>query len=324
MNIDIDEILIKPVRGTVKYIFAAASPLSIAKQIAALANESGGSLILGIKDDGSDLHLKGYTFDAPKVAELRKLMGGFNKFEIFPRIKDQKKLFIIEVEKEINGVQVKNEYPVFINERSNKTKNIQPTTIFISYNHKVFKLADFVEEHIKNKFGFKAVINRDTRLEYKDDIEEYMKTIKQNDIVISLISDDYLKSEACMYEVTELMRDEKYIERLIFIIFNDEDRELFSNDLEIKTANVYGKSRYDYVTYWVDQKREYFELLKTLIDSLTSTADINATIKRIGRISDEVGSFVDNLNRLKGQNFTTMQNNNFEEISNLINKNLEN
>lgn len=324
MNINIDEILIKPVRGTVKYIFAAASPLSIAKQIAALANESGGSLILGIKDDGSDLHLKGYTFDAPEAIKLRELMSGFNKFEIFQMFKNQKRIFIIEVEKEINGVQVKNEYPVFINERSNKIKNIQPITIFISYNHKVFKLADFVEEHIKNKFGFKAVINRDTRLEYKDDIEEYMKTIKQNDIVISLISDDYLKSEACMYEVTELMRDEKYIERLIFIILNDEDRELFSNDLEIKIANVYGKPRYDYVTYWVNEKRMYSETLKSLIDSPTSTVELNATIKRVGRISDEIGSFVNKLNRLKGQNYTTMQNNGFEEISSLINNNLEN
>lgn len=324
MNINIDEILIKPVRGNVKYIFAAASPLSIAKQIAALANESGGSLILGIKDDGSDLHLKGYSFDSPKVAELSKLMEGFNKFKIFRRIKDQKKFFIIEVEKEVNGVQVKNGYPVFMNERSNKTKNIQPTTIFISYNHKVFKLADFVEEHIRNKFGFKVVINRDTRLEYKDDIEEYMKTIKQNDIVISLISDNYLKSEACMYEVTELMRDEKYIEKLLFIILNDEDKELFSNELEINTANIYGKSRYDYVTYWVNEKRIYSETLKNLIDSPTSTVELNATIKRVGRISDEIGSFVDKLNRLKGQNYTTMQNNNFEEINSLIYKNLEN
>lgn len=320
MNINVDEILKKTVGGTIKYIFPAASPMTIAKKIASLANDNGGILILGIKDDGADLHLKGYPFGSPEATDLKVLMNGFNKFEIFPIIKDNKPIFIIEVEKENNGVQVNNEYPTFINERSNKTCNYKRINIFVSYNHKVSEIAILIEDFIRNKYGFKVVINRDVSLVYKDDIEEYMKSIKQNDIIISLISDEYLKSEACMYEVTELMRNEKYIEKLIFIVLNEEDRQFISNELEVIIPNVYGMSRYKYIEYWVNQKRYYSKIMEGLKDSFTSTVELNGTIKRVGRIADEIGEFLDKLNRLKGKNFTAMQNNDFEEISSLINK----
>ncbi|MCB7039501.1 toll/interleukin-1 receptor domain-containing protein, partial [Eggerthella sinensis] len=43
-----------------------------------------------------------------------------------------------------------------------------------------------------------------------ESIKEYMNNIVTMDFVILLISDAYLRSRNCMYEVLELMRDRKY------------------------------------------------------------------------------------------------------------------
>lgn len=50
-----------------------------------------------------------------------------------------------------------------------------------------------------------------------------MQTIKEQDYVLSLISDAYLKSKNCMYEICELMRDRNYMDRLLFIVLSDDD-----------------------------------------------------------------------------------------------------
>jgi hypothetical protein len=102
-------------------------------------------------------------------------------------------------------------------------------TIFISYCHKDSKFADTFCEYSKNSF----TIRRDIRdLNYGDSIKEYIKNIRNTYYSLIIISDDYLKSENCMYEVLEFTKDDNYKEKILPIIignakiFNEENRLL--------------------------------------------------------------------------------------------------
>lgn len=317
MNLNLKDLLKEQKRGNIRYIYPGENIDTIAKMIAALANMRGGTLLFGIEDDGCDLHFKGYAFETPEKNKLVEKLEGFEDFKIKELNENNKTFLQIDVDMNSDGVNYGGIFPIFYSDYHNMTKEFEIVKIFISYNHKTSHMADIVEENLNEKYRYKVKINRDNLLVYRDDIEKYMDTIKENDLVISLITDDYLKSEACMYEITELMRDTRYSEKLAFIIISETDLEYSPTELKI-VPNIYGETRYEYIEYWVNKKRNYSNRLENLSDSFTSTVELNATIRRVGRICDEIGSFLDFLNRSMGKDFTSMHNNNFMEIKNMI------
>ena len=56
-----------------------------------------------------------------------------------------------------------------------------------------------------------------------ESIKDYMKRIRQTDFVLLIISDAYLNSRNCMYEILELVKDEDYKDKIIPIILADAD-----------------------------------------------------------------------------------------------------
>lgn len=325
MSIDFDELLTNPRRGNIRYIHPGEDKDTIAKMISALANSEGGTLLFGIYDDGCKLHVKGYAFDIPEKQDLIKLLNGFDRFNIIETKVQYKSVLRIDVQQEVFGVKSQNILYTFYSECHNRMQEIKPVKIFISYNHLVSELADIVEGNINKTYGPKVLISRDTQLQYRDDIDKFMETIKENDVIISLISDSYLKSEACMYEIIELMRDREYHQRLAFIISSERDLKLFREHPAIGdlVPKIYGSQRFDYIEYWIGKQRDYSERLNRLRDHYTSTVELNGTIRRIGRISDGVGEFLDFLNKTMGQDFTTMLQNDFIEIKKMVNQSLD-
>ena len=63
-----------------------------------------------------------------------------------------------------------------------------------------------------------------------------MQTIRDNDFAVLLISDAYLKSANCMYEVLEIMKEQKFRTRIFPAII---DSAIYSTDKQI-----------EYVQYW--------------------------------------------------------------------------
>lgn len=101
------------------------------------------------------------------------------------------------------------------------------------------------------------MISRDVnKLKFKDSLDEYMQTIKDHDYVISIVSDGYLRSLNCMYEVSELMRDSKYYDKLLFVIMSDKDIKYYDDKETVVKADIYSINRFDYVSFWEDEKRE--------------------------------------------------------------------
>ncbi|HEY4327120.1 MAG TPA: tetratricopeptide repeat protein [Mucilaginibacter sp.] len=91
--------------------------------------------------------------------------------------------------------------------------------IFLSY---AWANADVVDE-IDNDFKTIGIkLTRDVRdLGYRKSIKEFMYSIDEHDFVLMLISDEYLRSENCMYEVTELLGTHHFKERILPIVHDN-------------------------------------------------------------------------------------------------------
>lgn len=114
---------------------------------------------------------------------------------------------------------------------------------------------------------------RDT--EYKDSFKEFMKKIRCTDFVLMIVSDAYLKSKNCMYEVLETLKDENYKDRINPIVLSD--------------AKIYSPAeRLEYLDYW---KVEYSSLKESI--SKHSPEEVISVANDLKIMRDINGSIVD-------------------------------
>lgn len=132
-------------------------------------------------------------------------------------------------------------------------------TIFLSYCQKDSDIADIIDNRLSEILSSKVKISRDIRdVAYHESFGKFMRTIQDHDYVILLVSDHYLKSRNCLYEVTEAIKDSRYENRIVFIVLKDEDKEYFTSpcedDLE---ANVYSTDgQTQYILFWTNIEKE--------------------------------------------------------------------
>ena len=95
-------------------------------------------------------------------------------------------------------------------------------------------------------------ITRDKRdLGYKGSIKEFMERIGQGNCVIVVISDKYLRSPNCMFELVEIADNKQFHDRIFPVVLAD--------------ANIYDPiKRIEYVKYWEVKRAELAEAMKTL------------------------------------------------------------
>ena len=80
----------------------------------------------------------------------------------------------------------------------------QEKTLFLSYCQKDSDIANLIETGLAPHINGKAKISRDIRdVEYHESFKKFMQTIETHDFVIMIVSDHYLKSRNCMFEVLE-------------------------------------------------------------------------------------------------------------------------
>lgn len=117
--------------------------------------------------------------------------------------------------------------------------------IFLSYSHKNADLANEIDNALYTK-GIR--VTRDIRdVQCSQSFKEFMKSIGSHDIVLMLISDQYLKSQACMFEVIETMKESDYKEKIRTIV---DDNVCF--DLDGIT----------YLEYWEENRQVIEEVIK--------------------------------------------------------------
>lgn len=185
--------------------------------------------------------------------------------------------------------------------------------LFISYTTKDEKYALKTKESLENSLGDIISISLyEHSVDYRDDIKQFMDSIKEHDFVLSILSDQYLKSTGCIYEIGQIIHDKNFREKYLFITV---PKTVKRNGF----PQIYDDmGRLDYVKFWQDKFSEYRDARNKLLDDDTKdlhTEDINI-LRQI-----KTTYFPDFLNYLKyarSYGYNEMVNTNFEKIVRLI------
>jgi hypothetical protein len=123
--------------------------------------------------------------------------------------------------------------------------------IFISYawGGEREEIVNQIDQALQKR-GIKIV--RDKRdLGYKGSITGFMERIGLGNCVIVVVSDKYLKSPNCMFELVEIADGKQFHDRIFPVVLAD--------------ANIYDPiKRIGYVKYWEEKRAELAEAMKTL------------------------------------------------------------
>lgn len=168
-----------------------------------------------------------------------------------------------------------------------------PKEVYISYawgsesENIVDKLVQTFAEH-----GILAIHDKKD-LDYKGSIKDFEKRIKQGQYVILVISDRYLRSEHCMFELIELDINRELRERVFPIVLSD--------------ARIYEPvQRLAYIKYWDKKINQSNQAIKQ-IDVITNLDSIIATLDRYARIRasiDHLPDFLSDMNALTPDKLT--------------------
>ena len=114
-------------------------------------------------------------------------------------------------------------------------------SVFISYCSKNKEYADYIDEVFQKNV---ITLVRDIRyVKYKESFKEFMQIIRDTNFAILVISDEFLKSRNCMYEVIEFLKEHDFKEKFLPVVLDD------------VSLDPVGKTKY--LQYW---KNEYDEL----------------------------------------------------------------
>lgn len=153
---------------------------------------------------------------------------------------------------------------------------IKSVNIFVSYSWKDAELADKIESYFADA---PVTIKRDkNNIEHWGSIREYMNTIRDTDYVILIISDSYLKSVNCMYEINELIKDKNYKSRIFPLVI---EKSIYQLDGRIK-----------YIVYWEKKYEEAKEKIGQIKET-ENQSKVSKELHLIKEISYSISEFLD-------------------------------
>lgn len=170
-------------------------------------------------------------------------------------------------------------------------------TLFISYAWANSDIADKIEE-IFRPTGLKLL--RDVRdLQYKSSIKEFMAQVRSADFVLLSISDDFIKSSNCMYEVLELLKDVDFKQKILPVVLDG-------------TKIYKAKEKLEYIEYWTKQHDTLKEALKAVI--VTDAVELYTELKHIENIRGSISEFLNYISDTKVPSFSKLLADNFKPI----------
>ncbi len=169
-----------------------------------------------------------------------------------------------------------------------------PKQIFLSYAWANVNVADEIDNTFK---GFGITFRRDVRdVAYTGSIKDFMKTIGDSDFVVMLISDEYVKSENCMYEVTELFNTPGFEARILPVIVN-------------KAPVFKREGQKLYYDHWRNEAQKAADMHKEY-----DTEKTKEDKKKIQSIYDYLGPFFQKINDLKSIHFNDLKVENYKPM----------
>lgn len=153
------------------------------------------------------------------------------------------------------------------------------------------------------KDGFNVIRDK-ANLEYRGLISGFMKDIGKANIIIVSISDKYLRSRFCMFELYEIYRNcgmsKEAFAKKIFPIREE--------DINLSDAAVID----EYADYWKAEELEQEAIVKD--KSQVTTSEQFAQYDAVQRIARELGNLLNFLSDINSLNIELLSNNDFAEL----------
>lgn len=153
------------------------------------------------------------------------------------------------------------------------------------------------------KDGFNVIRDK-ANLEYRGLISGFMKDIGKANIIIVSISDKYLRSRFCMFELYEIYRNcgmnKEAFAKKVFPIREE--------DINLSDAAVID----EYADYWKAEELEHEAIVKD--KSQATTSEQFAQYDAVQRIARELGNLLNFLSDINSLNIELLSNNDFAEL----------
>ncbi|WP_208645659.1 TIR domain-containing protein [Mucilaginibacter endophyticus] len=144
-----------------------------------------------------------------------------------------------------------------------------------------------------------AIVRDKTTLGYRSSIKEFMQTIGKGKCVVLVISDRYLKSKNCLFELLQVANNGEFVQRIFPVVLRD--------------ANIFNAINFlNYVDYWETQFTELQAAMKKV-----SIANLHGIREDLDLYSD-IRAFLPRLvDKIRDMNTLTVdghQQSNFNEL----------
>ena len=191
----------------------------------------------------------------------------------------------------------------------------QKVSVFLSYCHCDDDLADIICKKL-GKYPYISVSRYTTDVPYKKRFKEFMNSLKEHDKVIMIISDQYLKSHACMYEVGQLMNSPNFESKILFIVCSERDEKYYKvppeENIEAKLYNLHDRNQY--ILFWQSQCKVLEEDMIKLEDERARLETLNAINDIKHLIRDDIGVFMKYIAEVNGVTFDELYRHGFAEF----------
>ena len=214
----------------------------------------GYQLLQYILDGPKQLHVLAFGYSSSK--KFKDMIAAFMRKTIEPFITAVKSYL------ELSLIDCPENEPEVVAESQEKT-------LFLSYCQKDSDIANLIEAGLAPHISGKATISRDIRdVEYHESFKKFMQTIETHDFVIMIVSDHYLKSRNCMFEVLEVIKDSQFQKKLAFIVLSDSDIQHYQDQtvpsIGAKVYSLEGQTAYS--LHWAKIEKELQEQIDALGD----------------------------------------------------------
>lgn len=166
--------------------------------------------------------------------------------------------------------------------------NTEEPTVYISYawNPVSEKIADTIEREFNNR---KINVIRDKKdLKYKGRIKEFMKDIGLGKYVILVISNKYLRSENCMFELLQIFKNQNFYERIFPVVLDDAEIAKAADRLEL-------------VKYWENEVNILDDKIRAL-DKLSNIQGVTEDLNLYSEIRNHIAELTNILNDINTLN----------------------
>ncbi|MBI9065117.1 MAG: tetratricopeptide repeat protein [Marinilabiliaceae bacterium] len=173
--------------------------------------------------------------------------------------------------------------------------------IFIAYCRDNKNKADEIDNDFK-KVGIS--LTRDIRdAEQKTNLKEYLSSVRVQDYMLMLISDSFLKSVSCMFELLEVFKEKGFKNRILQIILGNAD---------IFTL----KGKLSYIQFWENEYAELSILARN--SSPKNLGAITNKLKELDFLCKQIGEFLEFLSNELSVSFPLLKMKNYKHILDFV------